>query len=176
VYVAPENDKHTLVLPTINPRAVREDVAWRCAPPAPGMVDRRVEITVSSSRGVTDTRAREAHACRHRCSAHACNLQVHTAGSTALEELLLTRGGLVLPLVLSSATTSHLGVGTAWFPEHTASEAVQRSQHPHQTHVPATTTPPAVLCCAAQGPVDRKMVINALNSGASTFMADFEGR
>jgi hypothetical protein len=25
------------------------------------------------------------------------------------------------------------------------------------------------------GPVDRKMVINALNSGASTFMADFEG-
>jgi len=26
------------------------------------------------------------------------------------------------------------------------------------------------------GPVDRKMVINALNSGASTFMADFEGR
>ena len=24
------------------------------------------------------------------------------------------------------------------------------------------------------GPVDRKMVINALNSGASTFMADFE--
>lgn len=30
-------------------------------------------------------------------------------------------------------------------------------------------------CCIAQGPVDRKMVINALNSGASTFMADFEG-
>ena len=26
------------------------------------------------------------------------------------------------------------------------------------------------------GPVDRKMVINALNSGAKTFMADFEGR
>jgi malate synthase len=26
------------------------------------------------------------------------------------------------------------------------------------------------------GPVDRKMVINALNSGASTFMADFEGK
>lgn len=26
------------------------------------------------------------------------------------------------------------------------------------------------------GPVDRKMVINALNSGAATFMADFEGR
>jgi malate synthase len=25
------------------------------------------------------------------------------------------------------------------------------------------------------GPVDRKMVINALNSGAYTFMADFEG-
>lgn len=25
------------------------------------------------------------------------------------------------------------------------------------------------------GPVDRKMVINALNSGASTYMADFEG-
>lgn len=25
------------------------------------------------------------------------------------------------------------------------------------------------------GPVDRKMVINALNSGAATFMADFEG-
>lgn len=25
------------------------------------------------------------------------------------------------------------------------------------------------------GPVDRKMVINALNSGAKTFMADFEG-
>lgn len=26
------------------------------------------------------------------------------------------------------------------------------------------------------GPVDRKMVINALNSGAYTFMADFEGK
>jgi malate synthase len=26
------------------------------------------------------------------------------------------------------------------------------------------------------GPVDRKMVINALNSGATQFMADFEGR
>ncbi|KAI8348396.1 malate synthase-domain-containing protein [Mortierella sp. GBAus27b] len=26
------------------------------------------------------------------------------------------------------------------------------------------------------GPVDRKMVINALNSGAATFMADFEGK
>ena len=26
------------------------------------------------------------------------------------------------------------------------------------------------------GPTDRKMVINALNSGAKTFMADFEGR
>lgn len=26
------------------------------------------------------------------------------------------------------------------------------------------------------GPVDRKMVINALNSGAKTFMADFEGK
>lgn len=26
------------------------------------------------------------------------------------------------------------------------------------------------------GPVDRKMVINALNSGAATFMADFEGQ
>jgi hypothetical protein len=26
------------------------------------------------------------------------------------------------------------------------------------------------------GPVDRKMIINALNSGASTFMADFEGK
>lgn len=26
------------------------------------------------------------------------------------------------------------------------------------------------------GPVDRKMVINALNAGTSTFMADFEGR
>ena len=25
------------------------------------------------------------------------------------------------------------------------------------------------------GPVDRKMVINALNSGAATYMADFEG-
>jgi malate synthase len=25
------------------------------------------------------------------------------------------------------------------------------------------------------GPVDRKMVINALNSGATQFMADFEG-
>lgn len=25
------------------------------------------------------------------------------------------------------------------------------------------------------GPTDRKMVINALNSGAKTFMADFEG-
>jgi malate synthase len=25
------------------------------------------------------------------------------------------------------------------------------------------------------GPPDRKMVINALNSGAKTFMADFEG-
>jgi len=25
------------------------------------------------------------------------------------------------------------------------------------------------------GPVDRKMIINALNSGASVFMADFEG-
>lgn len=25
------------------------------------------------------------------------------------------------------------------------------------------------------GPVERKMVINALNSGAKTFMADFEG-
>jgi malate synthase len=26
------------------------------------------------------------------------------------------------------------------------------------------------------GPVDRKMVINALNAGTSTFMADFEGK
>jgi malate synthase len=26
------------------------------------------------------------------------------------------------------------------------------------------------------GPVDRKMVINALNSGATQFMADFEGK
>jgi malate synthase len=26
------------------------------------------------------------------------------------------------------------------------------------------------------GPVDRKMVINALNSGAATYMADFEGK
>jgi malate synthase len=26
------------------------------------------------------------------------------------------------------------------------------------------------------GPTDRKMVINALNSGAKTFMADFEGK
>jgi len=26
------------------------------------------------------------------------------------------------------------------------------------------------------GPTDRKMVINALNSGAQTFMADFEGK
>lgn len=26
------------------------------------------------------------------------------------------------------------------------------------------------------GPVDRKMIINALNSGASTYMADFEGK
>lgn len=26
-------------------RAIREDVAWRCAPPAPGLRDRRVEIT-----------------------------------------------------------------------------------------------------------------------------------
>lgn len=26
------------------------------------------------------------------------------------------------------------------------------------------------------GPTDRKMIINALNSGAKTFMADFEGR
>jgi hypothetical protein len=26
------------------------------------------------------------------------------------------------------------------------------------------------------GPVDRKMVINALNSGATQFMADFEGQ
>lgn len=25
------------------------------------------------------------------------------------------------------------------------------------------------------GPTDRKMVVNALNSGAKTFMADFEG-
>jgi malate synthase len=26
------------------------------------------------------------------------------------------------------------------------------------------------------GPVDRKMVINALNSGSATYMADFEGQ
>lgn len=61
------------VLPDFLPetRAIREDDTWRCAPPAPGLVDRRVEIT---------------------------------------------------------------------------------------------------------GPVDRKMVINALNSGATQFMADFEGK
>ena len=33
-----------------------------------------------------------------------------------------------------------------------------------------------VLCrVEITGPTDRKMVINALNSGAKTFMADFEG-
>lgn len=31
-------------------------------------------------------------------------------------------------------------------------------------------------CVEITGPVDRKMVINALNSGATQFMADFEGR
>ena len=30
-------------------------------------------------------------------------------------------------------------------------------------------------CIEITGPTDRKMVINALNSGAKTFMADFEG-
>ena len=59
-------------MPDFNPetRAIREDDTWQCAPPAPGLQDRRVEIT---------------------------------------------------------------------------------------------------------GPVDRKMVINALNSGSATYMADFEG-
>ena len=32
----------------------------------------------------------------------------------------------------------------------------------------------AVIFPEITGPVDRKMVINALNSGAKTFMADFE--
>src|SRR2546422_7756105 len=30
------------------------------------------------------------------------------------------------------------------------------------------------VCSSDLGPVDRKMIINALNSGASVFMADFE--
>ncbi|KAF9981139.1 hypothetical protein BGZ79_006191, partial [Entomortierella chlamydospora] len=33
---------------------------------------------------------------------------------------------------------------------------------------------PEALHNEITGPVDRKMVINALNSGAATFMADFE--
>jgi malate synthase len=32
--------------------AVRNDVSWRGAPPAPGLVDRRVEITASDAPGV----------------------------------------------------------------------------------------------------------------------------
>lgn len=39
----------------------------------------------------------------------------------------------------------------------------------HADAAPTSTQP------TLQGPVDRKMVINALNCGASTFMADFEG-
>lgn len=83
-------------------RSIREDVAWRGAAPAPGMVDRRVEITVSA------------------------------------------------------ATVTLCGVKSC-----VPASEVKGGRHPR----------PAPW----QGPVDRKMVINALNSGASTFMADFEG-
>ncbi len=34
-------------------RSIREDTAWRVAPPAPGLVDRRVEITGPTDRKMT---------------------------------------------------------------------------------------------------------------------------
>lgn len=99
--------------------AIRDDVAWLCAPPAPGLVDRRVEITV---RDVATAAVQPAARCGH----------LH-----------------LWPWALDPC------------------DATQNLPIMHNLHYLA-----AAMC---QGPVDRKMVINALNSGATQFMADFEG-
>ena len=39
----------------------------------------------------------------------------------------------------------------------------------------AHSNAPSTLICSYYRPVDRKMVINGLNSGANVYMADFEG-
>jgi len=62
-------------------------------------------------------------------------------------------------------------VDAGHFPDFLASSAAIRSQEWTVAPIPADLTDRRV---EITGPVDRKMIINALNSGANVFMADFE--
>ncbi len=77
-----------------------------------------------------------------------------------------TRAGL---LAARQERWDHLRAGgTLGFPEETAA---QRKAEWRVADVPADLT---VRKVEITGPTDRKMIINALNSGASVYMADFE--
>jgi malate synthase len=122
--------------------AIRSDVAWRCAPPAPGLVDRRVEITVDPNPKLDMRQQR---------------FNLHVLGQYIWQ--------------LSSMCLVHVSM---W---RTRCRVLHDKGKPMELKSPANCSfLKRCLCLGCpQGPVDRKMVINALNSGATQFMADFEG-
>lgn len=112
-------------------------------------------------------------------------VQIHTKVAQQAQSLIFTEGALQFLAALHrtfNSTRQNLLVARE--------EAQRRFDAGQPLDFPAETTSvrnePSWTCAPPApgledrrveitGPTDRKMVINALNSGAKTFMADFEG-
>jgi malate synthase len=112
-------------------------------------------------------------------------IEVHTRAAQTAQAAILTEGALRFLVALHGtfdatrqsllaareAAQARFDAGTPFdFPPETAHIRAEPSWH-------CASPAPGLEDRRVEitGPTDRKMVINALNSGAKTFMADFEG-
>ena len=150
-------------------RAVREDDSWRVAEPAPGLVDRRVEIT-----GPTDRKM----AINALNSGAKVWLADHEDANTPLWENVVG-GQLNLRDSLRGQLdfTSPEGKAYALKDGELATIVMRpRGWHLPEKHVRVDGEPTSGSLVDRRveitGPTDRKMTINALNSGARVWLAD----
>jgi malate synthase len=96
---------------------------------------------------------------------------VLTAGAIAFVAELARRFGPKVEALIARREARQAAIDAGQFPDFLAETRSIRESDWHVAGVPADLLDRRV---EITGPTDRKMIINALNSGASVFMADFE--